>query len=123
MATRGRKPFKATSEQEFQVQELAGLGLTTEQIAHVTQIALRTLSRHFQEQISAGKARAIANVARTLYAMAVSGDSPASTFFYLKTQAGWKEKEPEQEKEPASFNFVFTRGEEPERIKKGRSKN
>ena len=38
-----------------------------------------------------GRSNALANVMRTAYEQAVSGDVPAMTMYYLKTRAGWKE--------------------------------
>ena len=41
--------------------------------------------------IERGRDAAIANVSQTAYQMAVSGEHPAMTMFWLKTRARWKE--------------------------------
>jgi hypothetical protein len=52
----------------------------------------KTLRKHFRHELDTGHAEANAQVAQTLYRMAVSGVHPAATMFWLKTQARWREK-------------------------------
>lgn len=83
-------PVQITAEQRALIGELAGYGLTWDQIASVLKLNKRTLQRHCQEDYDNGKNVAIGMAAGQLYKKVMSGH-PASIFFYLKTQAGWKE--------------------------------
>ena len=73
-----------------QVEKLAALGLTQEDIGTVLDFSQDTLMRRYEVAWKKGKAKAKAAVANKLYEKAMSGDG-ASIFFYLKTQAGWRE--------------------------------
>lgn len=95
---RGRPPFKPTEEARELVRELAGLGLNQEQVARIIKhpntgkpISVDTLKKYFAEDYEEGKAEAASQVARTAFQMAVSGETPAMTMFWLKTQLGWRE--------------------------------
>lgn len=83
-------PVQITAEQRALIGELAGYGLTWDQIASVLKLNKRTLQRHCQDDYDNGKNVAIGMAAGQLYKKVMSGH-PASIFFYLKTQAGWKE--------------------------------
>jgi len=83
-------PVQITAEQRALIGELAGYGLTWDQIASVLKLNKRTLQRHCQEDYDNGKNVAIGMAAGQLYKKVMAGH-PASIFFYLKTQAGWKE--------------------------------
>ena len=80
-----------SAEDRFQIQTLAGLGLTTQNIADVLGFARMTMIAYCQDDIDIGRANAIHKVAKTLYKMATDGEHPNETKFYLKAQAGWKE--------------------------------
>lgn len=83
-------PVQITADQRALVAELAGYGLTWAQIASALKLNVRTLQRHCQVDYDNGKNIAIGMAAGQLYKKVMSGH-PASIFFYLKTQAGWKE--------------------------------
>lgn len=79
-----------------EVERLASLGLTQEQIAAALGIGQTTLykrkreSADFEDAIKMGQAKGIGAVANKLYEKAMSGDV-ASLIFYLKARGGWKE--------------------------------
>ena len=93
----GRKPKTLTEAQKNQVEALAAY-LTQDQIAEYFGITRPTFVAMMErdEEISLlykkGKARAIADVGHNLLQQARSGDLGAMCF-YLKTQAGWAEKQ------------------------------
>lgn len=96
--SRGRPPFEPTDEDRHLVRKLAGYGLTHDEISAViinpqTDKSLDddTLRKHFPDELREGKAETRTKVARTAYQMAVSGETPAMTMFWLKTQCGWRE--------------------------------
>ena len=79
-----------------EVERLASLGLTQEQIAAgigISETTLRNRKKEnadFADAIKRGQAKGIGSVANVLYEKAMSGDV-ASLIFYLKARGGWKE--------------------------------
>jgi len=95
---KGGRPAVVISEEQLdQIEKLAAF-LNTEQMCDYLGIAARTFLaiRDRQPEVSAaykrGKAKAVASVAKGLLQNALDGDTP-SQMFYLKTQAGWREKQ------------------------------
>jgi hypothetical protein len=88
-----RPIFTPTAEQRALVKSMAGLGTPHEDIARKIGIrSPKTLRKHFRDELDLGSTEAIYNVARTAYQMAISGDYPAMTIFFLKTRARWRER-------------------------------
>ncbi len=91
----GRPPIVLDEDQVAQVEAL-GAVLSLEQIADYFGIGRNTFTSitkrqpEVAERYKKGKARAISSVANGLLQRAQAGDT-ASTIFYLKTQAGWRE--------------------------------
>lgn len=92
-----RHQLTLTTEQLSQVEALAAY-LTQEQIAdyfgttRTTFAAMIERDENISLHYKRGKAKAIGTVARGLLQKARDGDT-ASAIFYLKTQAGWREKD------------------------------
>lgn len=86
-----RKAFKPTPEQEAQVEALAGYGIRHDEIGQYLAIDPKTLRKHFRPQLDIGLIKANASVARSLHAMATSGNV-AAAIFWMKARAGWREK-------------------------------
>lgn len=84
-------PIDITSDQRKLIGELAGYGLTWDQIASVLKLNKRTLQRHCQEDYDNGKNVAIGMAAGQLYKKVMSGH-PASIFFYLKFRLAGKRR-------------------------------
>lgn len=95
---------KLTEDQITQLEALS-IFLTQEQIADYFGISRRTLNnmRERDDRIAAayakGKAKGIAKVGSALFSQALKGNTTAQ-IFYLKTQAGWREQEVEQQDLP-----------------------
>ena len=93
----GRKPKTITDEQRAQVEALAAY-LSQDQIADYlgmtrpTFAALMDRDEDVSLRYKRGKAKAIADVATGLLMQAREGNVGAAAF-YLKTQAGWREKQ------------------------------
>ena len=84
-----RPSFKPTKEQRKLVQSLSAIGLRQEHIAVAVGIrSPKTLRKHFRKEIAKGTAEAMARVTAAAYAMAVSGDYPVATRFWLSTVGG-----------------------------------
>lgn len=88
----GRPAFVPTDAERKQVEALSGYGLPQEQIAVLVRdgIALDTLRTHFQQQLGTGKAKANAQVGKTLFQRAIGGDTTAM-IWWSKTQMKWSE--------------------------------
>lgn len=88
----GRKPFEPTDHERKQVEALAGYGVPIEQIAVLVRdgIDADTLRKHFAKELTAGKAKANAQVGKTLFQKAMSGDTTAA-IWWTKTQMRWAE--------------------------------
>lgn len=90
------KPRVLSKEELTQLEALASV-LTTEQIADYFGIGRTTFYQIMdrQDDVSVrykrGRAKAIGSVSQGLLKKAMAGDN-AAAIFYLKTQAGWKEK-------------------------------
>jgi hypothetical protein len=91
--------FEITSERRQQVERLAGLGLTVEQVGHVLGTSADTIGRRFKVELERGRATALAAVAGNLHRMAMGDGREAVTaaIFYLKTRGRWREAPAEVE--------------------------
>ena len=67
------------------------VGMNQDQIAATLGISDVTLRTYYREYLDSGLEIANAKVARKAYEMALSGDHPAMTMFWLKTRARWRE--------------------------------
>ena len=95
-----------------QVEALAAQGLTRKQIAESLGISPATVydrqrkDEDFKAAIKRGKAKGIAKVSNALFQQAIKGNITAQ-IFYLKTQAGWKEKDRLDVKQQGSVQINF----------------
>jgi predicted transcriptional regulator len=90
----GRKPKKPSPKDLAEIEMLAGMGLTQQQIGHIKGLCTDTLRKYAHRELRRGKSMGIGKVAKTAYEMATSGKHPAMTMFFLKTQAQWRENPP-----------------------------
>jgi len=88
---RGQK-YKPSNDDYSKVEEMVTIGLDQHTIAKVMGISNATLTKYFAHNLLVGKDKRTARVAGVAYEMAVSGESPSMTTFWLKTQAGWSPK-------------------------------
>src|ERR1035441_9070698 len=73
---------------------MAATGFTQEQIATclgTAGIARKPMREHFAVELDRAANKANAAVANRAYQMAVAGNPPAATFFWLKCRTGWNE--------------------------------
>jgi hypothetical protein len=87
-----RPRITPTDEQRRLVKSLSACGIPHEQIAR--QIGIRspkTVRKYFRTELDGGALEANAQVAKTLYQMATSGQCPSATMFWLRFRAGWRE--------------------------------
>jgi len=84
--------YKPTDDDYAKVEEMVTIGLDQHTIAKVMGISNATLNKYYAHNLAVGKEKRTARVAGVAYEMAVSGESPSMTTFWLKTQAGWSPK-------------------------------
>jgi hypothetical protein len=91
---RGQPKYQPTEADRNTVRSMAATGFTQEQIATclgTAGIDPKTMRRHFALELATAANKANAAVANRAYQMAVAGDPPAATFFWLKCRNKWKE--------------------------------
>ena len=88
----GRKPFVPTDDERKQVEIISGYGLPLEQIAVLIRdgIDADTLRKYFATELQSGKAKANAQVGKTLFQKVMAGDTTAA-IWWSKTQMRWSE--------------------------------
>ena len=84
--------YKPTNDDYAKVEEMVCIGLDQHTIAKIMGISNATLTKYYSHNLLVGKEKRTARVAGVAYEMAVSGESPSMTTFWLKTQAGWSPK-------------------------------
>ena len=87
----GRPPFIKKEEDSKLVEALTIAGVTQTLIAQIVKISEPTLRKNFRKELDTSKARANAVISQALFKKAKDGNVVAQ-IFWLKTQAGWKEK-------------------------------
>jgi len=107
--------LKTLDKDEITKIEALAAYLSADQVADYFGMARSTFYELMKRQPDAwtayrrGRSQAIAVVAKSLIKKARDGDTIAA-IFYLKTQAGWREKEPEAENTedapPVTINIV-----------------
>ena len=87
----GRPPYIKKEDDAKLVEALTIAGVTQTLIAQIVKISEPTLRKHYREQLDTSKARANAIISQALFKKAKDGNVLAQ-IFWLKTQAGWREK-------------------------------
>src|ERR1700686_1041889 len=87
-----RPKFVPTDEQRRTAKSMSAFGIKPEGIARVLGFrSLKTLKKHFGEELILGEIEAVAQVSQTHYQMARSGKYPASTIHFLEKRRRWLE--------------------------------
>lgn len=97
----GRKPFEPTEHERKQVEAMSGYGLPIEQIAILVRDGIDpdTLRKYFNTELQSGKAKANAQVGKTLFQKAMGGDTTAM-IWWSKTQMRWSEVQKHEHTSP-----------------------
>ena len=85
------KPHRPTDDFRKQVEEASGLGLPQDQICALVGISDVTLRKHYESELGLGKARASAQIAKTLFNKAVQGGDTTAMIWWTKAQMRWSE--------------------------------
>ena len=87
----GRPPYIKKDDDAKLVEALTIAGVTQTLVAQIVKISEPTLRKNFRKELDTSKARANAIISQALFKKAKDGNVIAQ-IFWLKTQAGWKEK-------------------------------
>lgn len=95
---KGGRPSHAPSEKDRKtVESMASYGIKQDEIADVLGVDPKTLRTHYRKELDLSSTKANALVAQSLFAKATasqcSGPSVTAAIFWLKTRAGWKERD------------------------------
>ena len=71
---------------------MAAFGVPQDAIAAHFQLAPKTLRKHFRRELDRAMVEANVKVAQSLFNMATSGNNVAAAIFWMKSRAGWREK-------------------------------
>jgi hypothetical protein len=85
---RGRPAHKPTAATRRKVEELAGYGLSQDNVASIMDMHDTTLRKHYADELKRGRAKSNAGVGRTLYQKAMGGDTTAM-IWWTKVQMRW----------------------------------
>ena len=83
-----RKPWAPTQKEREQVKSLAGRGVPEKMIASIMGVDKLTLRKHCPEELTSGRALAVANVMGKSYEQAMKGEFKFAQLF-LANMAGW----------------------------------
>ena len=84
-----------SDENKRLVETSAGLGLPHEHIGALIGIDDKTLRKHYRTELEVGKAKASAQIAKTLFNKAQSGDTTA-LIWWTKAQMRWAETQKQE---------------------------
>jgi hypothetical protein len=79
---------KPTEERRRQVEQASGLGLPHDQIVGISD---ETLRKYYKTELAVGKAKASAQVAKTLFNKAVQQGDTTAMIWWTKAQMRWTE--------------------------------
>ena len=86
-----KPPHAPTDAQRQTVQLHTTVGTPQETIAQILGIDPKTLRKHYRDELDLSRAKANATIGGALFNKAKGGDT-AAMIFWMKTQAGWKER-------------------------------
>jgi len=86
-----RKSHDPTDVQRREVSAYAAVGTPHHSIAKLVGLSIKTLLKHYRDELDTGKARANAQVGKTLFQQAIGGNTTAA-IFWMKAQAGWTDR-------------------------------
>ena len=94
------------------VEQMAAVGIPQEGIARVVGVDTKTLSKHFDRELSTAAIKANAKIGGTLYNKAVNGDT-AAAIWWSKARMRWSEKREHEHSGPDGGPIVLW-GNQPE---------
>lgn len=102
-----QKPHVPTEEIKRQVEQASGLGLPHDQIASLIGISDETLRKYYGLELAVGKAKASAQVAKTLFNKAVVQGDVTAMIWWTKAQMRWAETQRQETIGTVTHRFVI----------------
>ena len=92
-----RPEYEPSEKDRAAVQTMAAYGISQAEIAAVVDCDVKTLRKHFRQELDTAATQANARVAAALFKKATSDgpSSVAAAIFWLKARAGWQEAKDE----------------------------
>jgi len=100
-----KPPHEPTEATRQTVQLHTMVGTIQPDIARVLDIDEKTLRKYYRDELDLAKAKANATIGGALFNKAKTGDTSAM-IFWMKTQAGWREREEPREDRPITIQVV-----------------
>lgn len=100
-----------TDDLRHMVKDMSAAGVPQIDIARVVGVDDKTLRKHYRLELDNATVQANSAVAKSLYEKAV-GDGPSAVsaaIFWLKTRAGWREKDREEDHKTEPISIIITR--------------
>ena len=111
------KLYKPTDKERQQVFDMAGFGISQEDIAVVMGVSPPTLRKHFRAELDVAMTSKNVAVARNLFRIASTSDNPSAAMFWCKTRMGWRETEQtKQENIEVFVRKAEPKGHDPEAV-------
>lgn len=107
-----KKRYTYSDEDRWLVESLAGMGLPYSNIASLVRdgkgIDKEVLTHEFKTELARGKAKANAEVARSLFQKATEDKDTTALIFWAKTQMRWSEKATQEiDEAPEPKQIIF----------------
>ena len=93
----GRPSWEPTEKERISAETMAGYGVPWQMIATLLGVSRPTLMKYLTPELETGKAKATVKVTQTLFLRATVGNDLGAMIFWLKAQAGWREKHPDDD--------------------------
>lgn len=81
-----------TERTRAEVSAYAAVGVPHHDIAALIGVSIKTLLKYYGTELRTGKAKANATVGKRLFQLATDGRNVAAAIFWMKAQAGWRER-------------------------------
>jgi hypothetical protein len=90
----GRRAHQPNASQRTQVETMAGLGISEDDVALMLDIDPKTLRKHYRRELDVGHVKANAKISSNLFRMASGSgrEAAACAIFWCKTRLGWRER-------------------------------
>lgn len=103
----GERYHKPDDKSRRVVIEAVGLGMQQKNVARMLGICVRTLRKHYREELDIAVDSINFDVARALYQRASSGKDTIASIFMLKSRAGWKDTQAPDANLPSQIQVTF----------------
>lgn len=89
---RGHPTKEVTQQMRTQVQSMTGYGIPQLDIARLMQMDVKTLRKHFREELDTGMTRANMLMAEALWKNGVRHNNVQAQIWWTKARMGWKDQ-------------------------------